>query len=298
MARDSNNSRPLIRIDDVSKIYHHSKPAEVRALQNISLEILQGEVVALTGPSGSGKSTLLSLIGCMSRPTQGTIYLDERRVSRLPEAFLARIRRETYGFVFQQYHLLRDVSVLDNLMFPLYPAAMPFSAMRERALVLLEKFSLTNKQKTKVRQLSGGEQQRVALARALMADPPIIIADEPTAHLDAELASELLRILTELQAEGRTIIIATHDPVVYQSPLISRRVALRHGKLVDDEKAGSHSDPPSGYSRSAVRFNPDSADVVGGRCGGAADYALLEQRQRFCDPVATGTADLAGIDPA
>lgn len=237
MDLDSNNSGPLIRIDDVSKIYHQGKPDEVRALQHISLEIFPGEVVALTGPSGSGKSTLLSLVGCMSRPTQGTIYLDERRVSRLPEAFLARIRRETYGFVFQQYHLLRDVSVLDNLMFPLYPAAMPIKAMRERALALLDQFSLTDKQKTKVRQLSGGEQQRVALARALMADPPIIIADEPTAHLDAELSSELLKILTQLHAEGRTIIIASHDPGVYQSPLIGRRIALRHGELVDDEKA-------------------------------------------------------------
>ncbi|MFO7766750.1 MAG: ABC transporter ATP-binding protein [Pelovirga sp.] len=233
------NREPLIRIEEVSKIYHQGKPDEVRALQNISLEFSPGEAVALTGPSGSGKSTLLALIGCMARPTQGTIYLQERRVSRLPESFLARIRRETYGFVFQQYHLLRDVSVLDNLMFPLYPAALPYKIMRERALVLLNKFDLSDKDKTKVRQLSGGEQQRVALARALMADPPIIIADEPTAHLDAELSSELLNTLTELNAEGRTIIIASHDPVVYQSPLINRRITLRHGRLVDDHKTGA-----------------------------------------------------------
>jgi len=239
MDADFYDNGPVIRIEEVSKIYHQGKPDEVRALQHISLEIFQGEVVALTGPSGSGKSTLLSLIGCMARPTQGTIYLQDRRVSRLPESFLARIRRETYGFVFQQYHLLRDVSVLDNLMFPLYPMAMPIKAMRERALALLNKFSLMDKHKTKVRQLSGGQQQRVALARALMADPPIIIADEPTAHLDAELASELLKILSVLHAEGRTIIIASHDPVVYQSPLISRRIALRHGKLVDSEKVGA-----------------------------------------------------------
>lgn len=239
MGVDMDNRKPLIRIEEVSKIYHQGKPDEVRALQNISLVLFPGEVVALTGPSGSGKSTLLALIGCMARPTQGTIYLQQRRVSRLPESFLARIRRETYGFVFQQYHLLRDVSVLDNLMFPLYPAALSYKIMRERALALLEKFDLSDKHKTLVRQLSGGEQQRVALARALMADPPIIIADEPTAHLDAELSSELLKILTELNAEGRTIIIASHDPVVYQSPLINRRIALRHGKLVDDNKAGA-----------------------------------------------------------
>lgn len=230
---------PLIRIEEVSKIYHQGKPDEVRALQDISLEFFPGEVAALTGPSGSGKSTLLALIGCMARPTQGTIYLQKRRVSRLPESFLARIRRETYGFVFQQYHLLRDVSVLDNLMFPLYPAALPYMTMRERALRLLNKFDLSDKDKTRVRQLSGGEQQRVALARALMADPSIIIADEPTAHLDAELSSELLNILAELNAEGRTIIIASHDPVVYQSPLINRRIALRHGRLVDDNKTGA-----------------------------------------------------------
>ncbi len=239
MSVDINNNGPLIRIEDVSKIYHQDKPDEVRALQNISLEFFPGEVVALTGPSGSGKSTLLSLIGCMARPTRGTIYLQDRRVSRLPESFLARIRRETYGFVFQQYHLLRDVSVLDNLMFPLYPAAIPFKTMRERALVLLAQFFLTDKQKTKVRQLSGGEQQRVALARALMADPPIIIADEPTAHLDAELSLELLNILAELNTEGRTLIIASHDPVMCQAPLISRRVALRHGELVDDNRDGA-----------------------------------------------------------
>ncbi len=239
MGVDRDNREPLIRIEEVSKIYHQGKPDEVRALQDISLEFFPGEVVALTGPSGSGKSTLLALVGCMARPTQGTIYLQQRRVSRLPESFLARIRRETYGFVFQQYHLLRDVSVLDNLMFPLYPAALPYKTMRERALLLLNKFDLSNKDKTRIRQLSGGEQQRVALARALMADPPIIIADEPTAHLDAELSTELLNILTELNAEGRTIIIASHDPVVYQSPLISRRIALRHGQLVDDNNKGA-----------------------------------------------------------
>lgn len=226
-------SLPLIRIDKVSKVYHEGRPDEVRALQEISLEIVAGEVLALTGPSGSGKSTLLSLIGCMSRPTAGTIFLGERKISRLPERFLARIRRETFGFVFQQYNLLRDVSVLDNLMFPLYPAASSLREIRTRALALLERFQLLDKERRKITQLSGGEQQRVALARALMADPQIIIADEPTAHLDADLSAELLTILTQLQAEGRTIIIATHDPLVYQSPLIGRSLALRHGRLME-----------------------------------------------------------------
>ena len=225
---------PLLIVEQLNKIYHRHQPDEVVALQDISLQISPGEVIALTGPSGSGKTTLLSLLGCMSRPTSGSVQLRGRNVSKLPERFLAQIRRETFGFVFQQYNLLRDVSVLENVMLPLYPSAQSFREMKKSAATVLERFELSGMTQKKVNQLSGGEQQRVAIARALITNPDVIIADEPTAHLDHELSQDLLQILSNLNAEGKTIIIATHDPGVYQSPLIQRRFNLRHGQIVED----------------------------------------------------------------
>ena len=224
---------PLLTIEHLHKIYNRHQPDEVTALENISLQIFSGEVVALTGPSGSGKTTLLSLLGCMSRPTSGSIQLRDRTVSKLPERFLAQIRRETFGFVFQQYNLLRDVNVLENVMLPLYPSKQSFSEMKKAATAVLERFALAEMMRKKVKQLSGGEQQRVAIARALIANPDIIIADEPTAHLDSDLSQNLLHILTDLNADGKTIIIATHDPSIYQASLIQRRVDLRHGQVTE-----------------------------------------------------------------
>lgn len=227
---------PLLAVEKLNKIYHRHQPDEVLALQDVSLQIAPGEVVALTGPSGSGKTTLLSLLGCMSKPTAGSIQLRNRMVSKLPERFLAQIRRETFGFVFQQYNLLRDVNVLENVMLPLYPTDHSFSTMKKLATSVLERFDLEKMIKKKVKQLSGGEQQRVAIARALVANPEIIIADEPTAHLDSDLSKTLLEIFANLNAEGKTIIIATHDPSVYQSPLIQRRINLRHGQMIKDDQ--------------------------------------------------------------
>ena len=224
----------LLIVEQLNKTYHRHQPDEVTALSDISLQISAGEVVALTGPSGSGKTTLLSLLGCMSRPTSGSIQLRDRNVSKLPERFLAQIRRETFGFVFQQYNLLRDLSVLENVMLPLYPSDLPLREIKKAAAEVLDCFELAAMLKKKVKQLSGGEQQRVAIARALVTDPEIIIADEPTAHLDSELSQNLLQILTDLNAEGKTIIIATHDPYIYQSSLIQRRFNLRHGRIVTD----------------------------------------------------------------
>ena len=224
----------LLVVEQLNKIYHRHQPDEVTALSDISLQISAGDVVALTGPSGSGKTTLLSLLGCMSRPTSGSIQLLGRNVSKLPERFLAQIRRETFGFVFQQYNLLRDLSVLENVMLPLYPSDLPLREIKKAASEVLDRFELAGMLKKKVKQLSGGEQQRVAIARALVTDPEIIIADEPTAHLDSELSQNLLQILSDLNAEGKTIIIATHDPCVYQSSLIQRSFNLRHGQIVTD----------------------------------------------------------------
>jgi len=224
----------LIIVERLHKIYHRHQPDEMTALQDISLQISVGEVVALTGPSGSGKTTLLSLLGCMSRPTSGSIQLRGRNVTKLPERFLAQIRRETFGFVFQQYNLLRDLSVLENVMLPLYPSDQSLREIKKAATAVLDQFELAGMLKKKVKQLSGGEQQRVAIARALVADPEIIIADEPTAHLDSELAQDLLQILADLNSAGKTIIIATHDPSIYQSSLVQRCFDLRHGRIVEE----------------------------------------------------------------
>jgi len=226
----------LLIVENLNKIYHRHQPDEMIALQDISLQISAGEVVALTGPSGSGKTTLLSLLGCMSRPTSGSVQLRDRSVTKLPERFLAQIRRETFGFVFQQYNLLRDLSVLENVMLPLYPSDQPLREIKKTASEILDSFELAFMLKKKVKQLSGGEQQRVAIARALVADPEIIIADEPTAHLDSELSQDFLQILADLNAVGKTIIIATHDPDVYQSSLVQRSIKLQHGQVVEAAK--------------------------------------------------------------
>jgi len=221
----------LVQTEKVCKTYNRHRPDEVEALINATFTVQQGEVVVLKGPSGSGKSSLLSLVGCMARPTSGSIHVAGRDVAKLPERFLAGIRRETFGFIFQQFNLLRDLSVFDNVLLPLYPTGLKLAEMRRRVEEVVERFGLGPRKQMKVRQLSGGEQQRVAIARALVNRPQIIIADEPTAHLDSKLSNYLLEVLAEQKRAGRTIIIATHDPVVYLAPLIDRSYEMLHGEL-------------------------------------------------------------------
>jgi len=221
----------MIGLEGVTKIYNQGMPDEVRAIRDISMEIGKAEMVVLKGPSGSGKTTLLSLIGCMTRPTSGRITVEGRVVSRLPEKFLAHVRRRMFGFVFQEFNLLMDLSILENVMLPLYPAGMGYSQMRERASCLLERFGLSERAGDPVRDLSGGQKQRVAIARALVNDPEMLILDEPTAHLDAGHSEELLRILSSLRDDGRTIIIATHDPLVYEREMVDRVMEMRDGRI-------------------------------------------------------------------
>ena len=227
---------PLIETEQLSKIYNRHRPDEVQALSDVSFSLEPGEVAVLKGPSGSGKTSLLSLIGCMTRPTSGRILLDGKDVAKLPERFLAKIRRESFGFVFQQFNLLRDLSVFDNILLPLYPTELNTREMQRRAEEVLTQLELRDKRQMAIRQLSGGEQQRVAIARALINRPEIIVADEPTAHLDSKLAEELLAILTRLKAAGKTIIIATHDPSIYQHQLIDRCYVMHDGSLAEVER--------------------------------------------------------------
>jgi putative ABC transport system ATP-binding protein len=206
-------------------------PDELTALHAVSIEIGRDKVTVIKGPSGSGKTSLLSLIGCMSRPTAGRIFVDGKDVVKLPERFLTNIRRARFGFIFQQLHLIRNVSVLENILLPLYPLSMKVSKMKERAWVIMKKFKIEEKQHFKVKQLSGGEQQRVAIARAIINDPEVIIADEPTAHLDMKLAEEFMDILGTLSGEGKTIVIATHDPFVHEHLLVSKTIGMRDGRV-------------------------------------------------------------------
>jgi putative ABC transport system ATP-binding protein len=221
----------LIRAEGVSKIYSQGLPDQVTAVDDISLTLRSGGVAVLQGPSGSGKTSLLSLIACMGRPTAGRITVGDRDVSKLPERFLTRVRRETFGFIFQQLHLIRDLSALENILVPLYPAPVPFKEMRRRGEAVLANLGLERKSRARLGQLSGGEQQRVAIARALIHEPAVIVADEPTAHLDRELAIELLDILQELNRQGKTILIATHDPLVYEHPFVEQIFQMRDGRI-------------------------------------------------------------------
>jgi putative ABC transport system ATP-binding protein len=198
------------------------------------MTISAGEVLVLEGPSGSGKTSLLTVIGCMSRPTSGQVVIGDRRVSRLSETALTMVRRSTFGFIFQHLHLIPDLSVEDNVMLPLVPTGMAVSEMKERVGRVLESMRIDHRRSALAGRISGGEQQRTAVARALINEPTIIIADEPTAHLDSALSAELLDILADLNAAGATVVFATHDPRVMEHPIVDRRLALVDGRVVGE----------------------------------------------------------------
>jgi putative ABC transport system ATP-binding protein len=204
------------------------------ALQGITLSVEANKITVFKGPSGSGKTTLLSLIGCMARPTSGRIHLLDREITSLPERFLTEIRRKTFGFIFQQYNLIQGVTALENVMVPAYPSGEKSSALRKRAMDLLDIFNISSKADSQVERLSGGEMQRVAIARALMNNPQVVIADEPTAHLDIPLSKEFMEIMGRLKESSKTVLIASHDPVVSESPLVDFVWNLRDGKIDGD----------------------------------------------------------------
>lgn len=221
----------LLAAESVTKVYSEGRPDELTALAGLSLAVERGEALALRGPSGSGKSTLLALLACLARPTSGRVLLEGREVSKLPERFLSELRRAHFGFIFQQFNLIPRMSALANVVAPLHPGDGSAAAGARRGGELLERFGLSGRAGTPVELLSGGEQQRVAVARALVNDPAIVVADEPTSHLDRANAGELLELLAGLRGEGRTLIVATHDPFVIGHRLVSRVVELRDGRL-------------------------------------------------------------------
>lgn len=236
----------MIELSHVTKSYNIGKSNQFTAVEDVSLTIEPGQLTILKGPSGSGKTTLLSLIGCMSRPSSGRIRLrgvrtaflaaendeDGFDISSLPERFLTEIRRATFGFIFQQFNLIRGISALENVMLPAYPTTQCHAAFQARAHELLQLFNISRHASSRVEWLSGGELQRVAIARALINNPMVIIADEPTAHLDSKLSREFMEIVATLKAQGKTVLIASHDPIAYDSHLADRVVEMRDGRTI------------------------------------------------------------------
>jgi putative ABC transport system ATP-binding protein len=224
----------LVDLEAVTKIYNQGQANEVIALKSVSLTVAEGEMVCMQGPSGSGKTTLLSIIGCIFSPTSGKARIGGKKISRLPDHFLTRYRRELIGFVFQNYNMIDHLTVLENITLPLVPLGISPSAREKKADHLLEKFGLSHRKKFTVKQLSGGELQRVAIARALINDPPIIVADEPTAHLDGELSLDIMDMLASLKKDGRTVIVSSHDPIVSGHPKMTRIIEVRDGVILEN----------------------------------------------------------------
>ncbi|MHB1427642.1 MAG: ABC transporter ATP-binding protein [Rhodocyclaceae bacterium] len=223
----------MLELTNIRKAFNQSKHNEYWALSGIDLTIPEKQVTALRGPSGSGKTTLLTILGCLARPTEGRVRLKDEDISGLPERFLTEIRRQTFGFIFQQFNLIRGLSAIENIILPAYPTGQPRKDLLLKAESLLAGVDLGHRRNAKVEWLSGGEQQRVAICRALINDPEILIADEPTANLDTKLSKEFLGILEKLADKGRTIVITSHDPMVVDSDVVNFVVTLRDGRIVD-----------------------------------------------------------------
>lgn len=221
----------LVELADIIKIYNQDRVNEVTALNRVNIAIERGSMTCLKGPSGSGKSTLLSIIGCIYPPTSGRAVIAGKQLSRLPDRFLTIHRRQTIGFIFQQFNILPALSVLENIMLPLMPLGISPGKRRAMAEPLLERYGIDHRKNFPAGEISGGELQRVAIARALINDPPIIIADEPTAHLDSKLSKDFLRSMKELKGEGKTIIIASHDPLVTEDPGVDMTYVVLDGKV-------------------------------------------------------------------
>jgi putative ABC transport system ATP-binding protein len=223
----------LIEVRDLVKTYQ-SGDSELRALDGVSFTIDSGEFVAIMGPSGSGKSTTMNMLGCLDSPTSGVYMLDGKDVSRLSGDELAHVRNATLGFVFQGFNLLPRLNALDNVALPLVYAHVNSGERADRARKALEKVGLGSRIKHRPNQLSGGQQQRVAIARALVGKAPVILADEPTGNLDTKTSIEIMDLLVEINMEGHTVVLVTHEPDI--SEYASRVLRFKDGKLVEDIK--------------------------------------------------------------
>jgi len=224
--------RRMIRTEHLSKVYRMGK-IEVPALRDVSLEIEEGEFLAIVGPSGSGKSTLLNMLGCLDKPTSGAVFIGGVNTASLSENELAEIRRKKIGFIFQQFNLIHSLTALENVALPMFFAGVKSDARIKRAAELLAKVGLRERMHHKPSELSGGQQQRVAIARALSNNPAVIIGDEPTGNVDSETGDAIMGILEGLNRnEGRTIIVVTHDTeIAAHAPRVIR---MKDGRLLEE----------------------------------------------------------------
>ena len=224
----------IIRTENIVKDYILGK-IKVRALNGIDLQIQKSEFVAIMGPSGSGKSTLMHIIGCLDRATEGTYYLDDVLVSKMPQSSLAAIRNRKIGFVFQSFNLLPHLNILKNVELPLMYGGLSHRKRLARAKEVLQSVGLGDRLKHKPGELSGGERQRVAIARAIVNDPSILLADEPTGNLDSQSGRDILEIFGDLHSQGNTVIMVTHDQAI--ASRAQRIIKIIDGKIVDGNSA-------------------------------------------------------------
>ena len=227
----------LIDVRDIVKIYT-TGDVELRALDGVSFSVEAGEFVSIMGHSGSGKSTMMNILGCLDVPTSGAYFLDGKEVSALSKDELAGIRNRKIGFVFQGFNLLSRSTALENVELPLIYSGIPVKTRRERSRAALERVGLGDRMKHRPSQMSGGQQQRVAVARALVGSAPIILADEPTGNLDTKTSGEIMDLFVELNGEGHTLLVVTHEPDIAK---YSRRTLLfKDGRLLEDERRPLH----------------------------------------------------------
>lgn len=222
----------IVKVEDLHKTYILGE-VKVPALRGLSFEMERNEFVSITGPSGCGKSTLMHLIGCLDHPNSGSVYLDGTNVSKLNDNRLAEIRNKKIGFVFQTFNLLSRLSAVENVELPLIYGQISARQMKERSLAMLEKVGLAHRADHRPPELSGGERQRVAIARALVIDPAIILADEPTGNLDSKSSAEIMSIFQNLNNEGATIIMVTHEHDI--AGCTKRNIHLKDGQILSDE---------------------------------------------------------------
>ncbi|MBL3538136.1 ABC transporter ATP-binding protein [Aminivibrio sp.] len=223
----------LIAVQNIVKIYR-TGDVELRALDGVTFSVEQGEFVSIMGHSGSGKSTMMNILGCLDVPDEGSYSLDGSDVESLPKDALAGIRNRKIGFVFQGFNLLPRATALENVELPLIYSGVPGKVRKERSRAALERVGLADRMGHRPSQMSGGQQQRVAIARALVGETPLILADEPTGNLDTKTSEEIMNLFVELNREGKTIILVTHEPDIAEYS--SRTIRFRDGRLTDDER--------------------------------------------------------------
>lgn len=221
----------LIQTQNLSKIYGEGD-LQFYALKSVDLTIDSGEYCAIMGPSGSGKSTMMNMIGCLDRPSQGDYWLDGMATAHLSAKELAHIRNRKIGFIFQQFHLLPQITAVENVVLPMIYAGVPAGEREPRAIAALQRVGLGDRLVSRPNQLSGGQQQRVAIARAIVNQPKLLLADEPTGALDSQMSQEIMDIFAELNQQGMTLVIVTHDPEV--ADRCQRTITFRDGSVLDE----------------------------------------------------------------